>query len=87
METLKRRGHRNARVQIVTLAVGTEGYLPDDTRYGLGLLLGKKTPALKKICIDLMIISHRLAIQVYGAWKAEQAAHDTATALRAGQGH
>ena len=71
-------------MSIATLAVGTGGYIPQDTRDGLRQIFGKKTPAYAAIIRTLTDISHRLVIQVYGAWQAEQEAHDIANALDGG---
>ena len=68
-------------VAIATLAVGTGGYIPDDTRKGLKRIFGTRTPAYKAIIAEIITLSHRLVIKVYGAWRAEQEAHDIAVAV------
>jgi hypothetical protein len=67
-------------VRILTLAVGTGGYIPRATESALKTLC-KGRATHEKLCKDLMDISHRMAIKVFGAWRAEQEAHYAAEAL------
>jgi hypothetical protein len=82
--SLAAQGIRRPKVRILTIAVGTGGYIPLATEQALKVLLPQKA-ALKKIVGRLMDVCHRLVIKVYGAWRAEQEAHYLATAHARGQ--
>jgi hypothetical protein len=76
------RAHRAGRpaVHVMTIAVGTGGHIPADTRFALRRVVDSSAPALKAVVASLMDVTHRLAVQVYGAWREEQDAHDAAMA-------
>jgi hypothetical protein len=71
---MRTHGIHQPKVRVLTFAVGTGGYIPMMTETELKALVPGKA-AMKKVRGELMDISHRLAIKVYGAWKEEQEAH------------
>jgi hypothetical protein len=82
-DTLRARHVYRPTVRILTFAVGTGGYIPLATESALKTLVPDKAPN-KKLCRTLMTLCLRLAVKVYGAWRAEQEAHHAAQAMALG---